>query len=121
MGTISDATGVWVHGLQDMIQDLHANPDKEQDPRRKVGDGNKPSEDDECFDPGIGEQDKVSAKNAGDGPRCPQGGHRGGRIEYYMGCSRSQSYQQVKSDEAPMPHAVLNIVSKNPKINHVAQ
>jgi len=99
---------------------LHQEPKDEEEHRRNFNDLQKNKNRYERENPCKRVRHHIRAQNARDRPARSDAGDRGLRIQYRVDNSRAQTADQVKYEVREMAQAVLNVVSENPEVPHVA-
>src|SRR5687768_4082938 len=103
------------HGT-DAVDHLNHDPEAENDNRGNVSDTTTR----EHPDPVSWEEDEISAQYAADSSRSADGRNAGARSEEDVSKRRRKATGQIEDEEANRAHYLLEVVSENPQIQHIA-
>ncbi len=102
------------------LEQLHQEPDAEEDPGRQTHDCDK-NEKDQGLNLGFGIQEEISSHDGGDGTARPDGRDLGGGSGKQLDQSGYHAACQIEQQVFAVAEMILDVVAKDPQEQHVAQ
>src|SRR5664280_1284294 len=102
------------------LEQLHHEPDAEEDPGRQAHDGDK-DEKDQGLNLGFGIQEEICSHDGSDGAARPDGRDLRGGSGKQLNYGGHHAARQVKQQVLVVTEIILDVVAKDPQEQHVAQ
>jgi len=121
MGSVGNASGARIHGARGLVEKLEADPKDQQEPSGQVDDAEEWSEqEDQRFDAGMRKENEVSAQHPRNCTRSADRRDGRGGIKVDVRCRGRETREQIEKNEAQVSHAVFDVITEDPEIEHVA-
>jgi hypothetical protein len=119
VGKVGYAAGFCLGDYAD-VEDLHDEPEADEEDRWNAGDGEEDEKEHKCADAVTRKGDEEGAHNCGDGSAGAKSGYAREGVTEDLREHRDDASDEIEDGEAEGAHGIFDFAAEGPQINHVA-